>query len=377
MAGDRGKRYRAHGSPSWASATGRSIVLDSPWNGSIDGGARIAALIVALGFTIVTTPLVIAALRWVRLMDHPNERSSHAKATVRGAGWGVLFGVATGWFVAGPDGELGWWLPVCAVGYGLIGFVDDLRSLPASVRFGAQLAVSAATVVSALALELVSIPVAVAFVAVVGVVAYVNAFNFMDGVNSIAGLQATVVGAALAAGADRVQADDVQIAGLALAGASLGFLPFNAVAARCFLGDVGSYFIGAWVAITMVLAYDRGIGAVALASFVAVYAADTAFTLVRRVRSGQRWWTPHREHVYQRLTDLGLGHLGVGVLVSTFTALSAVLGLLSISGGAGVDVMVVTGVTVLCAGYLVLPSIVARRRSLLVTNGQHSPASGR
>jgi UDP-N-acetylmuramyl pentapeptide phosphotransferase/UDP-N-acetylglucosamine-1-phosphate transferase len=316
----------------------------------------------ALLFALMTTPLVIAALRWVRLMDHPNERSSHTKATVRGAGWGVLFGTLAGWLTPELLGPLRWWLPVACVAYGLIGFVDDLRSLPASIRFGLQIAVSSASLVVAWGYDIIELPLVLLPVGVVLAVAYVNAFNFMDGVNAISGFQAAVAGGILAMGAIEADALDVQLGALAIAGAALGFLPYNAVRARCFLGDVGSYFIGSWIAMLCIVAIDRGVSLLTVGSVMAIYAADTAYTLVSRVRHDQKWWTPHREHVYQRLTGLGFSHVASASIVSAFTAAAGTVGLVAGEAGPTSFAVGVLAIVALCLVYLSLP-VVLRGRS--------------
>jgi UDP-GlcNAc:undecaprenyl-phosphate GlcNAc-1-phosphate transferase len=166
----------------------------------------------------------------------------------------------------------------------------------------------------------------------------------------------------LAASAVEAGALDVQIAGLALAGAALGFLPFNAVRARCFLGDVGSYFIGAWISMLCVVAVDRGVGVLVVGAVMSIYAADTAFTLVRRVRRGEQWWTPHRGHVYQRLTDVGFSHVASASTVSAFTAVVGLIGMFA--SGSGVLTEVAAGVVIvaLCAVYLALPDAIGGRR---------------
>lgn len=329
----------------------------------VDAGLdpRLGTVVGAFVFALITTLLVMAALRWVRALDHPNERSSHTKATVRGAGWGVLFGTLAGWLAPEMLGPVRWWLPVACVAYGLIGFADDLRSLRASIRFGLQILVSATALVVASLADVVELQLWLLPIGVVMVVAYVNAFNFMDGVNAISGLQAAVVGAILAAAAVDVGTMDVQLAGLAIAGAALGFLPYNAIRARCFLGDVGSYFIGAWIAMLCIVAIDRGVSVLTVGSLMAIYAADTAYTLVSRMRRGQQWWTPHREHVYQRLTDLGFSHMAAASTVSLFTAAAGLVGLAA--GGSG-PVAVAGGtaaVVTLCVGYLTLPVLFKRR----------------
>ena len=338
-----------------------TTVLAAQW--SIE--SRVGVFFAAFVFTLVTTPLVIMALRRLRVMDLPNDRSSHTKATIRGAGWGVLFGVLAGWFSSAAGGPSLWWLPISAVCYGMIGFVDDLRTLPASIRFGLQLAVTSSALVVGEAAGVIDLPLLVLPVGVIFVVGYVNAFNFMDGVDGISGMQAAAAGGILAfAGAD-VNSYEVQVAGIAIAAAALGFLPFNAVRARCFLGDVGSYFIGAWIALLAVVAYDQGVSLVTVLSAVAIYVADTGSTLIRRVANGEQWWTPHRSHVYQRLIQLEFSHLDSASAVTLFSVVCGGIGIAVCRGAAAVQAAGAVGLVLVALLYLALPRMFGRRSSAL------------
>ena len=85
----------------------------------------------------------------------------------------------------------------------------------------------------------------------------------MDGINGISGSQAAIAGAFLAVVADEIDVPTRwRWPGWAVCGASLGFLPFNAVRARIFLGDVGSYFLGFWLAGLALLVVDAGAPAI-------------------------------------------------------------------------------------------------------------------
>jgi UDP-GlcNAc:undecaprenyl-phosphate GlcNAc-1-phosphate transferase len=93
----------------------------------------------------------------------------------------------------------------------------------------------------------------------------------------------------------------------------------------------------------------------------AVYVADTSVTLLRRIRAGEAWYRPHRQHVYQRLTDAGLSHLGSALVVTAATVLVSVV---SVAGlRTGPEATAVAGALVLAvlALYLVLPALLARR----------------
>lgn len=230
------------------------------------------------------------------LIDEPGERRSHAIATPRGGGLAILCAllVAVAWLALRMPGHPSW-LPAFAFGVvavGLIGLVDDHRPLPASVRLCVHVAAAA---VFALALGSGASPVLAAG-AFLACVALVNVWNFMDGINGIAATQAALVAFALAAATGGA----TTWLALALAGACLGFLPFNLPRARIFLGDVGSGVLGfaiAALAASVVHESPASWPMVALAP--SAFLVDSAATLLRRVVRGERWWTPHAQHAYQ------------------------------------------------------------------------------
>lgn len=266
-------------------------------------GEFLAALAVSAALTGVAVPL----LRADQFMDVPNHRSSHSAPVPRGGGVAVVLTLALlgAW-------ALPWNVPTAVLlllmlAHAAVGLVDDLRSLPSTVRLLAQVLGAGAFAAVALAEGSASwwwFPVLA-----VAVAGYVNAYNFMDGVNGISALTAAVVGAHWAWVG---HAEDQQLflgAGLVLLGAALGFLPWNAPRAKVFLGDVGSYGIGFFIVGLSVLAVSEGLPwQWALAPLV-VYGADTGWVLVKRFRGGRSLTEAHREHVYQRLVDGGWPHL--------------------------------------------------------------------
>jgi UDP-N-acetylmuramyl pentapeptide phosphotransferase/UDP-N-acetylglucosamine-1-phosphate transferase len=149
-------------------------------------------------------------------------------------------------------------------------------------------------------------------------------------------------------------------AGLALAAGAGAFLPWNAVGARVFLGDVGSYSIGAALAVLAVRLIADGAPAEAVAGPVALYLADVAWTLQRRVRRGERWLEPHRTHVYQRWCDAGWSHQEVTLLTCALTVLLCLLGVAGMLGGPALRATAdLAGLGVL-AVYLGSPGLFAR-----------------
>jgi UDP-N-acetylmuramyl pentapeptide phosphotransferase/UDP-N-acetylglucosamine-1-phosphate transferase len=142
------------------------------------------------------------------------------------------------------------------------------------------------------------------------------------------------------------------VLGLALAGAAAGFLPWNLPRARVFLGDVGSYGIGMVVAATSLTAVLDGIPLWMAAAPLAIYLTDTAWALAKRVRRGDSWREAHRDHVYQRLIDVGWSHTAGAVLVAAAAVFLAVI-----------SAVMPVGWFLVCAfavvlGYLGLPTVV-------------------
>ncbi len=253
-----------------------------------------------------------AAITWLALRyahrrglyDQPGERRSHAVATPRGGGISIALVLLAAVMATG------WWYPALrpvlqagALGLVLVatvGWIDDHRPLSARVRLLAH-ALSAAMLAGAV---LVAghglLPAAIAFVAVL---VLVNVWNFMDGIDGLAGSQAAIAAVGFAAMVG--MATPAGWLALALAGACCGFLPFNFPRARIFLGDVGSGALGHGLALLVVLVIVEPAGRVAPSAWpllvlpLAAFLVDASLTLGRRIVRREAWWQPHVQHAYQ------------------------------------------------------------------------------
>jgi UDP-GlcNAc:undecaprenyl-phosphate GlcNAc-1-phosphate transferase len=306
-------------------------------------GDRVVWAVLACGvIVVVAEPPMIALLRRHAVLDVPGGRSSHSVPTPRGGGAPIAVGLLAAALIAPGTGSAGPAFAVAVGFFGLLGLVDDLRGLSAVARLALQ-AAGAAGVATLLVMRLalpVFVMIAAALAAAVWLAGFVNAFNFMDGVNGISGAHAMVGGVAYAC-----------------AGA---FLPWNAVRARVFLGDVGSYSIGAALAVLAVRLIADGVPAEAVAGPVALYLADVAWTLQRRIRRGERWLEAHRTHVYQRWCDAGWSHQEVTLLTCGLTVLLCLLGVAGVAGGTATRVPAdLAGLAVLGL-YLGSPGLFAR-----------------
>lgn len=267
-------------------------------------------LLVSFAATFVAAPLVRRFMLRQGLVDIPNHRSSHSVPTPRGGGLACLVGVAVGLFVAQESSHrVPWVLIGGAVALAAVGFVDDHGGLSVLPRLGAQVAVGAVMGHSVgggwwILVAILVVPVSV------------NGINFMDGINGITslslgawGLTALVVGFAH----DIVA---LEVIGGVVAGAALGFLPWNAPVAKLFLGDVGSYLFGGLVSAGILVGTAQGAPIPLLVAPLLLYVVDTGTVLVKRLGRGDSLFEAHREHVYQRLvSETGLPHVAVAVLV--------------------------------------------------------------
>ena len=254
------------------------------------------------------------------LVQQPNHRSSHVVPTPSGGG--VAIAVAT--LAAGS--VLG--LPLVLVAAALIaalGFVDDLRDLPAALRFPVQ-----GMIFGGLLWALGPLPPIGVFgglVLAIGVLLaglwWLNLFNFMDGIDGLAGSQAVLIlcGVCLVwwtADADAVSAPAFWLA-LVTAAATLGFLLRNWPPARIFMGDAGSNALALIIfAIALLTIADGGMRYEAWLILPAVFVSDATVTLLRRVARGERPWHAHRRHAYQQLARQW-GHRRVTLLYGALT----------------------------------------------------------
>lgn len=324
--------------------------------------AGIAALV-----TFVSTPIVRRALVRLEVLDIPNDRSSHSKVVPRGGGIAIVAGAVVAVAVWGWSTETAA-LVVAALVLGMIGLIDDRRGLSPMFRLVAQLVVPIAAMPALLRVTDLSGAVLIG-IAVLGAgwcAAYVNAFNFMDGIDGLAVGQTLIAGCALGWLAHEESASAIVALSFAAAGAAVGFAPFNVVNASIFLGDVGSYFLGAWLALLLVLVVAEGAPlVVALGPFV-LYLLDTGTTLVRRFRRGVRLLDAHREHAYQRLVERGWTHPRVAALATGVIAADSLLLIVSNGRAWWWQAAAMCVALVVAGAFVALPTALAPRHGSAV-----------
>ena len=291
---------------------------------------RVYVFFTALVCTAFLMPVTIWLLTKYRIHDVPNERSSHQMATIRGTGIAIAIGCLASLFFERGNSAPQVLLICVSAWFGMIGFTDDLRSLSAKIRLGAQIAGSLIPIIVYNYHYSLEYSPLLIFCGSFGIIAYVNAFNFMDGVNFISVLQTGVVAISLIVAGNILHSPLVALGASVVLGASIGFVPFNGIIAKTFMGDVGSYFLGAWLSVLSLLAFKDGSGLIFIVSLGTIYFSDTGTTLVKRILRKERWMAAHRQHEFQRLVDMGYSHLFVSLYVTFFSALACICGLYSL-----------------------------------------------
>jgi len=273
------------------------------WVAVVTASAALSAVLI-----FVLKPLLAR-----HLLSHPNERSSHVAATPEGAGLGVMTALlvvctALLLFTPLPPPSL---VPVLigAAVLTVVGALDDAHALAVSWRLLAQMLVALGVVFSLpqdfrLLPDLLPLGVERALL-VLGVVGFVNAVNFLDGLDwmTVAQVVPMTLGVAILCGLGVVP-ETIGLLALALLGAMLGFAVFNKHPAQIFLGDAGSLPIGLVLAYMLIYVAEAHIVSSILLALYTL--ADSVLTFSRRLANGERVFSAHRSHFYQRAVAAGL-----------------------------------------------------------------------
>lgn len=277
----------------------------------------------ALVASFVLTLVIKRAAGGLGLIDVPNERSSHAVPTPTGGGLAIVISataalgllaaagiIPTRLFLAlGPGGAA----------VGLVGFIDDRKSLSARIRLFVHFTAAAWAVVCIGPVDIFRIggvPAGLAWlsyaISTVGIVWFLNMFNFMDGIDAIASSEAIF----LCAGASFLALYSAGVSSIAASAAvigatSTGFLIWNWPPAKTFMGDAGSGYLGFVFAVMGIASSAHGGAALCSCLILAgVFVVDSTYTLIRRFTRGERVTEPHRTHAFQLLAQR-MGHRSV------------------------------------------------------------------
>lgn len=304
------------------------------------GGKEVVliAYVVGAAVTCAVTPLARRVAVRSGAIDEPDERKVHDRPIPTWGGLAIVVGFAAAIWAAGAMHQMplrefaGVMLGGLLVA--LVGFVDDRKALSANTKLGLQVIcvvplLACGVTISALSHPLLRqeqfmlpgwLSVLVTALWVVGVT---NAINLIDGLDGLASGAAAISCVALAFIALAWGQLAVAVLCAALAGAAVGFLPWNWHPATILMGDTGAYFLGYMIAAATIQGAFKMAAAIAIfvpLLVLAVPLLDTALSPVRRFLSGRPAFAADREHLHHRLVALGLSETRVVLLTYLITA---------------------------------------------------------
>jgi len=287
------------------------------------------------------TPLVRALALRSDALDRPNYRKLHQHPLPTWGGVAIIVGFLGAAWAAGaprqmPPRDLGSML-AGALLVALVGFVDDRRELPAKLKLVLQVVSVIPLLLAGVSISALSHPFVrgqaillpewlSAIVTILWVVGVTNAINLIDGLDGLAAGVAAISCVALAFIALAWGQFAVALLCAAIAGAAVGFLPWNWHPAGILMGDTGAYFLGYLIAAVTILGAFKMAAAIAIfvpLLVLAVPLLDTAVSPLRRFLTGRPAFAADKEHLHHRLIALGLSP--PRVVIVTY-AISAVCG---------------------------------------------------
>ena len=273
---------------------------------------------------------------YLGLVDSPTSRSSHRIPVPKGGGIGILvvFVVGALWW------QIPWtlWIPAYVVS--LISLLGDYRDVSFKIRLAVQVGSAAIFSVSIffggqMTTMSAEISVLLILFGILFITAAANYYNFMDGINGIAGLTGTIAFSCLGLFGLLEGKEIVWIApAFGISAACLGFLPLNFPRAKVFMGDVGSVLLGFLFASWVLWFSQSLLEFVVLTSFLFPFYVDELSTLIVRIKDGDRLTKAHRRHIYQILVNqAGLSHAVVTVFYGFIQIVVAILAWMAMREG--------------------------------------------
>ena len=320
--------------------------MDHPTSGRI---IPMSSLIIFSLLTLLSAGGVLFIRRWAakgQLLDHPNDRSMHAAPMPRGGGLAIVLIVLGAAIFTAHETELERSLVyiICGVIIAFLGWRDDVKSLSPRIRFLVQGLVAAASILSMGYFKSVTIPlfgelqlgvvgILITFLWIIGLT---NAYNFMDGIDGMAGGVAVSAGLGwmwLSSAGGNWGGTFVFWVALAISAGSLGFLFYNWPPAKIFMGDVASTFLGYSFAVLPLLSADKGGDALTLGTLLMwTFIMDAGLTFLYRLIKRENVFSAHRSHLYQRLVMGGYKH---ATITSLYILLTLCAGFLSFEWARG------------------------------------------
>ncbi len=287
----------------------------------------IVGLVISFIFSIIVTGLLQKYAINHSLIDIPNERSSHSIPTPRGGGLSIvipfLLCIIMLLFFEQLDRNIALALGTGCFFVASVGWIDDHQHIPAMWR-ALLYAIAAVLAVFYLGeidnfksvFHHLSFGLGSSFLIVIWIVWMTNLYNFMDGTDALAAIQAICTG--LLAGALLWLEGQYGLAMICLliSASSCGFLFWNWPPAKIFMGDVGSCPLGFCFGVLAVIGEIQGsVPFTVFFILLSIFICDTTLTLLLRIFANEKWYQAHKSHAYQRLVQLGISHKKLAIII--------------------------------------------------------------
>ena len=303
-------------------------------------GTAAAALLAAAVVALISTPVVKSLAFKVGAVDVPKDnRRMHDHPIPRMGGLAIFFGFILSVLIFLPLTKQLRGMLMGGVIIVILGIFDDIYALPAKPKFLVQIVAALFAVLAGNRIYILSninifssepywelgwlsIPISVLWI-----VAITNAVNLIDGLDGLACGVSTISSMTLLVIALTVADWEVAVLMGALAGACIGFMPYNLNPAKIFMGDTGSTFLGFVLAVVSIQGLFKFYTIISFAVpflMLGLPIFDTAFAFIRRIAHGQNPMSPDRSHVHHRLIDMGFNQKQA---VAVLYVISAILGL--------------------------------------------------
>lgn len=307
-------------------------------------GAVAAALFAAAVVAFITTPVVRSLAFKIGAVDVPRDnRRMHNHPIPRMGGLAIFFGFILSALIFIPLTTPLRGMLLGAVIIVILGIFDDIYALPAMPKFLIQILAALIAVLMGNRIDILSNPNIFSSdpywvlgwlsipISVIWIVGITNAVNLIDGLDGLACGVSTISSMTMLVIALTVAEAQVAILMAALAGACIGFLPYNLNPAKIFMGDTGSTFLGFVLATVSIQGLFKSYAIISFAVPFLVLGLpifDTCFAILRRLARGQSPMAPDRGHIHHRLIDMGFTQkqaVAVLYLISAILGLSAVV----------------------------------------------------
>lgn len=304
----------------------------------------------AFGVSLASTPFVKMLAYKIGAVDVPKDaRRVHDHPIPRLGGLAIFYGFLISILCFGVvEGQMRG-IILGALIIVSVGIVDDVKQLGAGIKFLMQIVVAVIVVIHGVTIKYISVPSFIASggilplgvmsipITIIWIVGVTNAVNLIDGLDGLAVGVSSIATFSLFFIAILASEMQVAIITAALAGACLGFLPYNFNPAKIFMGDTGSTFLGYMLSVICIQGLFKGYVVI---SFIVPFLIlglpifDTAFAIVRRVWNKKPIMAPDRGHLHHRLMDMGFSQKQTVAILYVITSILAMSAVVVVEGGA-------------------------------------------